>query len=56
MKDWLLTGGIDADARFKVDLSGPGYTPDNKIRLKLESKKDMKKRASIHLTMPTLSR
>jgi hypothetical protein len=44
MKEWLLTGGIDADARLEVDLSGPGYTLDNKIRVKLESKKDMKKR------------
>jgi hypothetical protein len=44
MREWLLTGGIDADARLEVDLSGPGYTLDNKIRVKLESKKDMKKR------------
>ena len=44
MKEWLLTGGIDADPRLEVDLSGPGYTLDNKIRVKLESKKDMKKR------------
>lgn len=44
MKDWLLVGAIDADPTLESDLSGPGYTLDNKIRVKLESKKDMKKR------------
>lgn len=44
MKEWLLTGAIDADARLEIDLSGPAYTLDNRIRVKLESKKDMKKR------------
>lgn len=44
MKDWLLTGAIDADPQLEVDLSGPGYTLDTRIRVKLEAKKDMKKR------------
>lgn len=44
LKEWLLTGAIDKDPRLETDLSGPGYTLDNKIRVKLESKKDMKKR------------
>jgi hypothetical protein len=44
MKEWLLTGGIDPDPRLEIDLSGPGYTLNNRIRVKLESKKDMKKR------------
>ena len=44
MKDWLLTGSIDADARLECDLTGPGYVVDNKVRVRLESKEDMKKR------------
>ena len=44
MKDWLLTGAIDDDPRLETDLSAPGYTLDNRIRVKLEAKKDMKKR------------
>lgn len=44
MKEWLLTGAIDADTQLEVDLCGPGYTLDSKIRVKLEAKKDMKKR------------
>lgn len=44
VKDWLLTGAIDDDPRLETDLSGPGYTLDNRVRVKLEAKKDMKKR------------
>ena len=44
MKEWLLTGAIDADTRLENDLMGPGYKLDNKIRVRLESKEDMKKR------------
>jgi hypothetical protein len=43
-KEWLLTGAIDADPRLECDLTGPGYVVDNKIRVRLESKEDMKKR------------
>ena len=44
MKEWLLAGAIDAHPGLEVDLSGPGYTLDKRIRVKLESKDDMKKR------------
>lgn len=44
LKEWLLVGAIDSDLQLEVDLSGPGYTLDKKIRVKLEAKKDMKKR------------
>ena len=44
LKEWLITGAIDSDPRLEVDLSGPGYTLDNKVRVKLEAKKEMKKR------------
>ena len=44
LKEWLITGAIDSDPRLETDLSGPGYTMDSKVRVKLESKKDMKKR------------
>jgi hypothetical protein len=44
LKDWLLTGAIDSDAQLEVDLNGPGYMLDNRVRVQLESKKDMKKR------------
>lgn len=44
MKDWLLTGAIDSDPRLECDLTGPGYELDNKVRIQLESKDDMKKR------------
>ena len=44
MKDWLLTGAIDDDPRLECDLTGPGYELDNRVRIKLESKIDMKKR------------
>lgn len=44
MKDWLLTGAIDADTQLESDLMGPGYSHNNKIQVKLERKEDMKKR------------
>lgn len=44
MKDWLLTGAIDKHARLEVDLQAPGLRPDNKQRIWLESKEDIKKR------------
>jgi hypothetical protein len=44
MKEWLLTGAIDADPRLEADLAGPGYFLDGKIRVRLESKDDVKKR------------
>ena len=44
MKEWLLTGAIDAHTGLEVDLSGPGYSLDKRVRVKLESKEDMKKR------------
>jgi hypothetical protein len=44
MKEWLLAGAIDVDPRLESDLAGPGYKLDNKIRVRLESKEDMKKR------------
>lgn len=44
LKDWLLTGAIDTDPRLESDLTGPGYELDNRIRIQLESKDEMKKR------------
>ena len=44
MKEWLLTGAIDKDTALETDLSAPGYMLDNRVRVRLESKKDMKKR------------
>jgi hypothetical protein len=44
MKEWLLAGAIDAHPGLEIDLAGPGYTLDKRIRVKLESKDDMKKR------------
>lgn len=44
MKDWLLTGAIDKDHRLEQDLQMPGLRPDNKQRIWLESKEDIKKR------------
>lgn len=44
MKDWLLAGAIDDNPRLECDLTGPGYELDNKVRIKLESKDDMKER------------
>ena len=44
MKDWLLTGAIDEHPRLESDLIGPGYELDSKVRIQLESKKEMKER------------
>jgi hypothetical protein len=44
MKEWLISGAIDKDSQLETDLSAPGYTLDNRVRVKLESKKDIKKR------------
>lgn len=44
MKDWLLTGAIDASPRLEADLCGPGFHLDKKDRLVLESKESMQKR------------
>ena len=44
MKDWLLTGAIDASPRLEADLTGPGLREDLKQRVWLESKKEMKAR------------
>jgi hypothetical protein len=44
MKDWLATGAIDKAPRLEIDLQTPGLRPDNKQRIWLESKEDMKKR------------
>jgi hypothetical protein len=39
-----LTGAIDANPRLECDLTGPGYELDNKVRILLESKDEMKAR------------
>jgi hypothetical protein len=44
MRDWLLTGSIDKSSDLEADLSAPGMRPDNRQRIWLESKEDMKKR------------
>ena len=44
MKEWLLSGAVDDDAQLEADLLGPGTRPDNRQRVWLESKEDMKKR------------
>ncbi len=44
LKDWLLVGAIDKTPRLESDLVGPGLRPDQKQRVWLESKQDMKKR------------
>ncbi|HZK80272.1 MAG TPA: hypothetical protein VFC46_04375, partial [Humisphaera sp.] len=44
MKEWLLAGAIDNHPGLEVDLSGPGYSLDKRVRVKLESKEEMKKR------------
>jgi hypothetical protein len=43
-KEWLLTGATDSHPGLEADLSGPGYSLDNRVRVRLESKIDMKKR------------
>lgn len=44
MKDWLATAAIDDHAELEADLTGPGLRPDNRQRVWLESKEDMKRR------------
>ena len=44
MREWLLQGAIDKSSDLEVDLAGPGMRPDNRQRIWLESKEDMKKR------------
>lgn len=44
MKDWLLTGAIDAHSGLESDLTAPGMRNDNKHRIWLESKETMKRR------------
>lgn len=44
MKEWLLVGAIDKHPRLEVDLQAPGLRQENKQRVWLESKEDIKKR------------
>lgn len=44
MKDWLLLGAIDKSPELETDLGGIGYKHDNRDRLLLESKEDMRRR------------
>jgi hypothetical protein len=44
MKQWLLTGAIDKDQQLETDLTGPGTRPNDRQKVWLESKQDMKKR------------
>jgi hypothetical protein len=44
MKEWLLIGAIDKSSDLEADLLGPGFRPDSRQRVWLESKKDMKGR------------
>jgi len=44
MKDWMLTGAIDDNPRLESDLAAPGYSLDNRVRIQLEAKDEMKKR------------
>lgn len=44
LREWLRTGAIAHDEALASDLTGPEYGHDNKQRLKLERKEDMKKR------------
>lgn len=44
LRDWLKTGAIPHDEALASDLTGPEYGHDNKQRLRLERKEDMKKR------------
>lgn len=45
MRDWLKEGAdIPGDQQLIDDLTGPEYAFDNKMRLQLERKEDMKKR------------
>lgn len=44
LKQWLITGAIDADPQLEADLTGPGIRPDGQQRVWLEDKKSMKSR------------
>lgn len=49
MRDWLKDGGCiycepDDEQQIVDDISGPEYYPDNKNRIQLEAKEDMKSR------------
>jgi hypothetical protein len=44
MRDWLVTADIPDDRDLCADLSGPEYGYDEKMRIVLEKKTDMKKR------------
>ena len=44
MKEWLMNGAIDSDPQLEADLTGPGTRYDQRQRIWLESKEDMKKR------------
>lgn len=44
LKDWLLVGSIDSDARLETDLTAPGFGMTREQAIKLEKKEDMKKR------------
>ena len=44
MKEWLASGGIDADPQLEADLAGPCLVSDLQQRVKLEAKELMKKR------------
>lgn len=45
MRDWLRDrGSIESNAELEFDLQGPEYSYDNKNRIQLEKKEDMKKR------------
>jgi hypothetical protein len=44
MKQWLLTAAIDKDQQLETDLTGPGTRPNDRQKVWLESKQDMKKR------------
>jgi hypothetical protein len=44
LKQWLLVGAIDAEARLEVDLTGPGYKHNSRDQLVIESKEEMAKR------------
>lgn len=44
MKEWLITGDIPDDRDLQDDLVGPEYGFDEKMRMQLEKKTDMKKR------------
>ena len=47
MKEWISAGGaLPQDHALKTDLATPEYVFDNKDRLKLESKEDIKKRGA----------